>query len=173
MRRAVLVLMTPILLLLSVGSPALSEAQTEPATSRASSLEAEVAELRRLVAEHERRIAALEALLAKPAPATTESADSAATSPSAPTAPAEPSAQDRSPDGADVPPWAREASWRKLQLGMTEEEVLALLGPPDSTREVGFSRTLIYKGNVPGRGFVKGTVKLRDGVVSDLDLPAF
>ena len=43
---------------------------------------------------------------------------------------------------------------------MTEDEVLELLGPPDSTRELGFSRRLIYKGEVPGRGLLKGVVKL-------------
>ena len=190
MRRSVLLLMFSILLL-----PGISAfAQADPAKT-GGSLEAEVAELKRIVAEHERRIAALEAQLAQraPAPAVAGSAPAepmpeetsmepmAATKPMEPAAPAmahtrsesaaQPQAQTQSQ--ADLPPWAREESWRKIQIGMSEDEVRALLGEPESSREIGFSSTLIYKGSVPGRGFLKGIVKLKNGKVSDLDLPAF
>jgi len=185
MRRFALVLMIPIVLLLAIPVHAQTADQSGSAAT-GSSLEAEVAELKRLVAEHERRIAALEAALAKEAPETVaagsagDAADQAREPGSVPTAPGEtggpgesmesqPSAQ----EAAEVPRWAREASWRKLRLGMTEDEVLELLGPPDSTREIGFSRRLIYKGEVPGRSFLKGVVKLSAGAVSDLDLPDF
>ena len=68
MRRFALVLMIPIVLLLAI--PALAQAADRPGSAATgSSLEAEVAELKRLVAEHERRIAALEAALAKVVPA--------------------------------------------------------------------------------------------------------
>ena len=159
----------------------------EPAAGRGSSLEAEVAQLKRLVAENERRIAALEARLAEMSgePATEPPSDSAegdgAATPVTAEQPARAAsskperARARPAEGsaADLPPWAREESWRKIRIGMTEDEVLELLGPPDSTREIGFTRRLIYKGEVPGRGFLKGVVKLSNGAVSDLDLPSF
>jgi len=194
MRRVVLVLMTSIVLLL--GTPALAQTraqaearadtQSGPAT-RGGSLEAEVAALKRIVAEHERRIAALEAALAKLAPAAADategSSEDAGQPMIAPATPAESDAsavaqapardQAQAQDRADLPPWAREESWRKIRIGMTEDEVLKLLGPPDSSREIGFTRRLIYKGEVPGRGFLKGVVKLTGGAVSDLDLPDF
>lgn len=198
MRRVALVLTIPIVLLLALPARARDEAQTgaesgaqtamqaEPAAG-ASSLDAEVAQLKRLVAENERRIAALEARLAEMSgePATEPPSDPAEGDGAATPGPAEqpagtassepdtPHARSAEGSAADLPPWAREESWRKIRIGMAEDEVLELLGPPDSTREIGFTRRLIYKGQVPGRGFLKGVVKLSDGAVSDLDLPDF
>jgi|GEM_PF-1466404 len=186
-----MVLMVPMVLLLAL--PALAQpgdqagAQAEPSAARSGSLEAEVAQLRQLVAEHERRIAALEAALAKLAPApmaadaTEESAEEvgqpmiapATSSGSAASSAAQTTFQDQAEPPADLPPWARKEAWRKIQIGMSEDEVQALLGKPSATREIGFSRKLIYKGAVPGRGYLKGVVSFRDGRVSDLDLPDF
>jgi len=186
MRRVALVLIVLIVCLVAIPALAQSGAEAVPAT-RGGSLEAEVAALKRLVADHERRIAALEAALAKLAPAAADATEGSSEDAGQPMiAPATPAGSDASAaaqapardqaqaqDRADLPPWSRESSWKKIRIGMTEDEVLKLLGPPDSTREIGFTRRLIYKGEVPGRGFLKGVVKLSDGAVSDLDLPDF
>jgi len=189
----VMVLMIPIVLVLALPALAQNGAQDEsPAGAKAgsapaNSLDAEIAQLRRLVVENQRRIAALEARLAEMSgkPATEPPSDSAegdgAAAPASVEQPARAAsselgrveAQPAEGSATDLPLWAREESWRALTTGMDEDEVRALLGAPDSTREFGFSRKLIYKGDVPGRGFLRGTVSFLNGEVSDIDRPDF
>ena len=75
---------------------------------------------------------------------------------------------------ADRPPsdaWLDAAKWKKVRVGMTELELLTLLGPPTSTREVDGARVLYYARELAGSAFLGGSVQLRDRVVSEVQPP--
>lgn len=176
MKRTTLALIAPLALLLAgPTSPQTIQAaqngpRAEPARpspkavdARIDALEKEVAELERLVAEQGRRIAALEERLAPTQVAPAEETVPQSAEHASPEPPP--------PRDADVPLWTVAANWQKLHTGMSEAEVVKLLGPPSATREIGFSRTLVYRGDVPGSGAARGEVKLKDGKVSEVDPP--
>ena len=68
--------------------------------------------------------------------------------------------------------WLDAARWKKVRIGMTELELVTLLGPPTSMREVEGARVLFYAREIAGSAFLGGSVKLRDRVVSEVRLPA-
>ena len=90
------------------------------------------------------------------------------------TAPASPGATGSasSPATADPQRWIDGAKWRRLQPGMSELEVIELLGAPTSMREEGGARVLLYALEIGTSGFLGGSVTLRDRVVSELRQPA-
>ncbi len=68
--------------------------------------------------------------------------------------------------------WIDAAKWKKVRVGMSELEVVGLLGAPTSMREVDGARVLFYALEIGASGFLGGSVKLRDRVVSEVLTPA-
>lgn len=68
--------------------------------------------------------------------------------------------------------WLDVENWDRLREGMTELEVIELLGPPTSMRADGNARTLFYAMEIGSNGFLSGTVRLEDRKVDDVQKPA-
>jgi hypothetical protein len=67
--------------------------------------------------------------------------------------------------------WVDAAKWRRLAPGMSELEVVSLLGPPTSMREVEGARVLFYAMEIGASGFLGGSVRFRDRAVSEIQVP--
>ncbi len=69
--------------------------------------------------------------------------------------------------------WLNAANWQRVRPGMTELEVISLLGPPTSLRGGADSpsRTLMYAMEIGSSGFLGGSVQLRDRVVVEVSPP--
>ena len=67
--------------------------------------------------------------------------------------------------------WVDADKWRKLRPGMTELEVVGLLGPPTSMREVGGEHVLFYALEIGAAAFLGGSVKFRDRAVTEIQQP--
>jgi hypothetical protein len=118
-------------------------------------LEREVRELRQDLRDQTSRIEALERQLAQ--------ARAAAR-------PGEPIALEPLDDAH--PAWIDAALWERVQRGMTELEVIGILGPPTSYRDREERiRTLHYAVEVGPSGFLAGQVVLTDLRVSDVQTP--
>jgi len=68
--------------------------------------------------------------------------------------------------------WIDAAKWRRVQPGMSELEVVELLGPPTSVREEGGARMLLYALEIGTSGFLGGSVRLRDRAVVEVRAPS-
>lgn len=68
--------------------------------------------------------------------------------------------------------WIDAAKWRRVQPGMSELEVVELLGPPTSMREEGGARMLLYALEIGTTGFLGGSVRLRDRAVVEVRAPS-
>ena len=69
--------------------------------------------------------------------------------------------------------WRNERDWSRIQDGMSQLQVESILGSPTSVKDVGPYRTLLYRGEVPGSGFVSGNVALTDDRVWMINVPVF
>ncbi len=69
------------------------------------------------------------------------------------------------------PAWLDAAKWGHIRPGMTELEVLTLLGPPASMREAEGGRLLHYAQEIGASAFLAGSVRLKDGVVAEVQIP--
>jgi hypothetical protein len=67
--------------------------------------------------------------------------------------------------------WVDADKWRKVHAGMSELEVIGLLGPPTSLRGKDGARVLFYALEIGTSGFLGGSVTLRDRVVVDVRPP--
>ncbi len=67
--------------------------------------------------------------------------------------------------------WIDAARWRRLRPGMSELEVIELLGPPTSMREAEGGRVLLYALEIGSSGFLGGSVTLRERVVAEVQVP--
>ncbi|MBC8027386.1 MAG: hypothetical protein H7Y89_15450 [Steroidobacteraceae bacterium] len=67
--------------------------------------------------------------------------------------------------------WIDAAKWKRVKPGMTELEVIALLGVPTSMREEADGRVLLYALELGASGFLGGSVTLRDRKVTRVDTP--
>jgi hypothetical protein len=67
--------------------------------------------------------------------------------------------------------WIDAGKWRRLRPGMSELEVITLLGPPTSVREQDGDRVLLYALEIGASGFLGGSVKLRDRAVTEVREP--
>ena len=139
--------------------------QTSSSQSRDHRLEAaevDVALLKRLVKEQDRRISELEK--------TVKSLRAAATS-----IPEEPPAHELAKIVIKPPGlrWQNPLAWAQIREGLSRAQVEEILGKPTSVEAVIDSQTLLYKGDVPGSGTVSGIVKLTDDRVSEITPPAF
>jgi hypothetical protein len=80
------------------------------------------------------------------------------------------SSGDAAPAGA---PWLSASSWEKVRPGLSELEVIALLGQPNSMRasDDGKRRTLFYALEIGAAGYLAGNVVLEAGRVTAVELP--
>ncbi|HUQ10427.1 MAG TPA: hypothetical protein VM146_08935 [Steroidobacteraceae bacterium] len=67
--------------------------------------------------------------------------------------------------------WLDAARWRKVSTGMSELEIVSLLGPPTSMRNVDGDRVLFYAMEIGASGFLGGSVKFRDRAVREIQVP--
>jgi hypothetical protein len=75
------------------------------------------------------------------------------------------------PAGASSTAWLEAARWNRVRTGMSELEVIDVLGPPASTRQEGDTRVLLYAMEIGSSGFLGGNVEFRDGAVSAINKP--
>lgn len=68
--------------------------------------------------------------------------------------------------------WVNASKWKRVRLGMSELEVIEMLGQPTSMRLEGDSRLLLYAMEIGTSGFLSGSVRLEDRKVVELQLPA-
>jgi hypothetical protein len=118
--------------------------------SRLSFLEQEVRNLQRQVQQLSRQLDDLRTRPDRPTPAPSASVGE----------PAVPS--DR---------WIDAARWRRVKPGMSELEVVELLGPPTSMRQEESARVLFYALEIGATGFLGGSVRLRDRAVVEVREP--
>lgn len=67
--------------------------------------------------------------------------------------------------------WLDASKWARVQVGMSEFEVIALLGPPTSMRSTDGGHVLLYAMEIGATGFLGGSVTLRDRSVAQVQNP--
>jgi outer membrane protein assembly factor BamE (lipoprotein component of BamABCDE complex) len=67
--------------------------------------------------------------------------------------------------------WLDAQNWARLQPGMSEAQVVAVLGAPTSAREEDGARVLFYAMELAPEGVLGGRVTLRDGRVTEVASP--
>jgi hypothetical protein len=76
---------------------------------------------------------------------------------------------------AGTPPssdaWISAAKWQKVRAGMSELDVIELLGAPTSMREENGARVLLYAKEIGASGFLGGSVTLRERAVVEIRKP--
>ncbi|MGH8185248.1 MAG: hypothetical protein ACREUC_01690 [Steroidobacteraceae bacterium] len=68
--------------------------------------------------------------------------------------------------------WLNAANWDRVRTGMSELEVISLLGPPTSMRQEDQTRVLMYAMEIGSSGFLSGSVSLQDRAVTEVSRPA-
>jgi hypothetical protein len=82
-----------------------------------------------------------------------------------------PAAQSSAPAVASSSAWLDAATWNRVRAGMSELEVIGVLGPPTSMRQEGDQRVLLYALETGSSGFVSGSVTLRERAVVEVRKP--
>jgi hypothetical protein len=141
-----------LLAVLMLGAPVAAIAADDLKVIR---LEQDVRDLQRQVGALTQQLAQLRSQLARPA-------EQPVTAPGTPAASASAPAQDA---------WVDAAKWDRVRPGISELEVVGLLGPPTSMRAQGNERVLLYAMEIGGSGFLGGSVTLRDRAVVDVRKP--
>lgn len=67
--------------------------------------------------------------------------------------------------------WVDAKKWKSLCTGMSELEVIELLGRPNATREESGERVALYALEIGDSGFLGGSVRFRDGKVTAIREP--
>jgi hypothetical protein len=67
--------------------------------------------------------------------------------------------------------WLEAARWDRVRAGMSELEVINILGPPTSLRQEGDARVLLYAMEIGSSNFLGGSVQFRDKTVSEINKP--
>lgn len=67
--------------------------------------------------------------------------------------------------------WIEAARWDRVRTGMSELEVINILGPPTSMRQEGNARVLLYAMEIGSSNFLGGSVAFRDQAVSEINKP--
>jgi hypothetical protein len=119
---------------------------------RVDELKKETAQLKRMIADQEQRIAELEK---------TVKALQAAAAPLPARIPSE------------TPLWHRPSNWAQIKTGMSEAEVVAILGPPTSVDTSIDRRTLLYTPDAKSTSTLTGSVTLIGDRVTAMVPPAF
>jgi outer membrane murein-binding lipoprotein Lpp len=68
--------------------------------------------------------------------------------------------------------WLDASRWQQVKVGMSELEVISLLGPPASMRARDEERVLLYAMEIGSSGFLSGSITLRDRVVLKVQNPS-
>ena len=132
------------LCLLAIGS---GQVQAQQSDARVDALASEMSTMRRAMAKQEDRLSVLEQAikeLREELRSGTQGADLRSPRPAT-------SAQSRVP-------WQIPANWDRVKYGMSESQVVAILGQPTSRESAPAGHTFYYRGEVPGSGFVSGNV---------------
>jgi len=120
---------------------------------KVSQLDQDVRDLRRQVQEQQRQIDALRAQLVRPTV----------------------TSQPKPPAGAAVESssnaWVDSSKWQRIRPGMSELDVINVLGKPTSMRMQDGARVLLYAMEIGSSGFLGGSVTFRDGVVTQVQNP--
>jgi hypothetical protein len=82
-----------------------------------------------------------------------------------------PLAPAKAASAADPARWTDAANWKQLRAGMSELEVINLLGPPTSMREQDDARVLLYAMEIGASGFLGGSITLREREVTEVRQP--
>lgn len=72
---------------------------------------------------------------------------------------------------ASTDQWVDAKRWRQIRPGMSELEVIGVLGPPTSMREENGARVLLYALEIGSSGFLGGSVTVRDREVTEVRQP--
>lgn len=75
------------------------------------------------------------------------------------------------PAGSASTSWLEAARWDRVRVGMSELDVIEMLGPPTSMRQEGNARVLLYALEIGASGFLGGSVELRERAVSEIHKP--
>jgi hypothetical protein len=67
--------------------------------------------------------------------------------------------------------WLSAANWDQVRPGMSELEVISVLGPPTSMRATDDGRVLLYALEIGSTGFLTGNVTLKDQQVTAVEKP--
>jgi len=78
---------------------------------------------------------------------------------------------DRSAPSASPETWLDATRWKRVRRGMSELDVIGLLGPPTSMREENGARVLLYAIEIGSSGFLGGSVWIRDRAVEQVKTP--
>ena len=88
---------------------------------------------------------------------------------------ARPAVQPRLPSSSPVvtsgATWLEASRWQHIRAGMSELEVIGLLGPPTTMRSKDSERVLMYALEIGPSQFLSGSVTLRDRVVLAVQAP--
>jgi hypothetical protein len=122
---------------------------------RVRQLEQDIAQLKRTVLEQQRRIEQLERQASSQARVSARSEAGVAQRPAASL------------------PWHAPINWDRLQTGMSEAQVIQILGPASVEQKTGEQKVLFYGGTAPVWGAISGIVELRSGVVARVAPPQF
>jgi len=84
-----------------------------------------------------------------------------------------PTGTEVAPPPSDTRPWLVGSNWDRIHVGMTSEQVTAILGAPNSERPGDDGTTaLLYALEVQEGVFLAGRVEMRDGKVTAVQKPA-
>ena len=78
------------------------------------------------------------------------------------------SSGERAPASLD---WLSAANWEQVRPGMSELEVISVLGPPTSMRATDDGRVLLYALEIGSTGFLSGNVTLKEQQVTTVEKP--
>jgi hypothetical protein len=68
--------------------------------------------------------------------------------------------------------WLSATNWNRVRPGMSEFEVIGILGPPTSMRPAEAGRVLLYAMEIGSNGFLSGSVTLKDQEVAAVEKPS-
>jgi len=75
---------------------------------------------------------------------------------------------------SNIDGWKNPSSWKKIRRGMSEKQVVNILGKPTSIKIIGDDlRTLFYQGEVSSSGYLSGNVGFIDDRVYTINKPVF
>lgn len=135
---------------------------------------AQVARLDQEVRQLQREVGTLTQLVNQLRNEVHRAATTAATAPLP--APAAPAGSRRSaapaPAADATARWIDAGRWQRLKPGMSELEVIGELGAPTSIRSEDGAHILLYALELGPGAFLAGSVRLRDQVVTSIEIPA-
>jgi hypothetical protein len=85
--------------------------------------------------------------------------------------PAVPGQPPSDPQPAGGALWLDASRWQQVKVGMSELQVIGLLGSPASMRVADQERVLLYAMEIGASGFLGGSVTLRDRAVVSVKAP--